>query len=126
MIQSNYSVTTNPTSVTKKFSQISIVGKKLAESREKAGLTQDDLGKLLEVNRVTVARWEGSEIVTLSEPQINIIKKALSVTTEALQKQATADILDHPVIKSLVSQSEYIMTRVKELEEENRRLRGSK
>jgi hypothetical protein len=37
-----------------------------------------------------------------------------------------SDILDHPVIKSLVSQSEYIMKRVNELEEENRRLRGDK
>jgi hypothetical protein len=57
--------------------------------------------------------------------------RALNVSADELTKYVQeetrgSDILDHPVIKSLVSQSEYIMKRVNELEEENRRLRGDK
>jgi len=110
---------------------ISISGKLLAIYREKAGLSQEDLAKTLGVARTTVTIWERKEPIKISEKQEKVINKALNVTTDLLSvsaptEQPKADIMDHPVIKSLVAQSEYLMKRIAELEDENKKLRSRK
>jgi transcriptional regulator with XRE-family HTH domain len=127
--QSNYTVTTKSIRVSKKVSNYFISGKALAAARERAGLTQNDLGKALKRNRVTINGWEQREEVTLSEPEMEVVRRVLNVSDDSvLTKSPPApvgpDILDHPVIRSLAAQSDYIIGRVKTLEEENKKLRG--
>jgi transcriptional regulator with XRE-family HTH domain len=117
---------------TKKVLPLTISGKALVFYREKAGLTQTELAEKIGAVRGTVAAWEAKESITLKDKQVEAVLAALSVDREAFtlyrqekdQVTQPADILDHPVIKSLVKQSEYIMGRVVALEEENKRLRG--
>lgn len=111
------------------FTNFIIYGKALAFYREKAALKQEEIANLLEKNRVTINGWEQKEKIKVTEDQMNVLTNALKVTTDELtrppaQETKKPDILDHPVIKSLVAQSDYIMGRVRELEEENRLLRA--
>lgn len=107
-----------------------ISGPGLGSLRDAKGLTQEDLAEILGIARATVVTWEGKKKLKVSEKHLDLIKSTLKVTLEDLTKDVSRetiseiDLLDHPVIKSLVEQSNYIMSRVKELEDENRRLRG--
>jgi transcriptional regulator with XRE-family HTH domain len=103
-----------------------ISGPKLAERREGRGLTQDELADLLTVSRQSIVTWEGKGSHKLSSDRMDILIKELNITPEDLTPDLTheeTDILDHPVIKSLVSQSKYILKRVEDLERENKDLR---
>lgn len=105
-----------------------IYGKILAFYREKAALTQEDIAMALGNNRVTINGWEKKEKTKLTEKQVTVLTKLFKVTTNELtqipEDIKKPDILEHPVIKSLVAQSDYIMGRVKELEEENKFLKS--
>lgn len=105
-----------------------IYGKMLAYYRDKAALTQEDIALALGNNRVTINGWEKKEKTKLTEKQVIVLTKLLKVTTNELtqipEETKKPDILEHPVIKSLVAQSDYITWRVKELEEENKMLRS--
>jgi len=112
------------------FMRLTISGKALAFFREKAGLTQSELADIIESSRVTVTNWESKESITFKDDQAKELLKALKTTEKDItmyqqKNDQGIDILDHPVIKSLVVQSEYIMKRVNELEEENKRLRSN-
>lgn len=108
-----------------------VSGEALAYFRNKAGLTQEQLAEKIGTTRVTVNGWEmRSEVSFKDEDKKKALLGALKVNEKDLtmylhDEKKGSDILDHPVIKSLVAQSEYIMGRVRELEEENRRLRGA-
>ena len=105
-------------------------GKALAKAREKAGLTQEDLADAVDLDRVTITGWELKESFKVKEPKMAILRKLLDISNDNVLTYSPdtggQDILNNPVLRSLVAQSEYIMERVRALEEENKRLRGGK
>lgn len=110
-----------------------ISGKALKRHRTKIdGLRQEDIANSLGMTRPNYNTWENKAWIEVTEKQAKALEKSLHVSIQDLtiepkdEGSQGNDILDHPVIKSLVNQSEYIMKRVTELEEENRRLRGQK
>lgn len=114
--------------------KIIINGIRLGEARERKKLTQEEFAEKMAITRQTVVTWEGKEELKITDEQLKSIEKLLDITLKDLTKDVTRgtseqDILDHPVIKSLVDQSKYIMGRVRKLEEENedlkKRLGGS-
>ena len=48
-----------------------VVGKRLAEAREKSGYSQDDVAEILHVSRQAVSNWERE----VSTPDISLLKK---------------------------------------------------
>jgi transcriptional regulator with XRE-family HTH domain len=129
MMLSKYNVTTKSILVAKKISPLTAYGPTLAKYREDARLTQEQLAVELGITRVTLAGWEGQVEVKLTEEQVKTLKtllrlddpNVLTIVPHGTEKQ---DVLDHPVIRSLVVQSDYIMKRVTELEEENKKLKS--
>jgi transcriptional regulator with XRE-family HTH domain len=108
-----------------------ISGKALKDARKAIpGLKQIHIAKKIGISRVTYTNWEGKEFIEIDKNTAKKLEEALGVSIDVLTKvnhdNQQFDILDHPIIKSLVSQSEYIMNRVRELEEENKALRGKK
>lgn len=107
-----------------------ISGKALKNARKAIdGLTQEILAGIIGIDRTTYNQWEKKESIEITKDQMEKLIKRLNVTLDVLTYVPRGtldgkDILDHPVIKSLVDQSNYIMGRVRELEDENRRLRG--
>lgn len=128
MYQIKYNVNTKSIPVAKK---IIISGEALAKYRQKAGLTQKELAEGeggLGITRVTLAGWEKQISIEIDEKQANSIKTLLGVDVDVLTNVPRGayeqDILDHPVIKSLVDQSKYILKRVSDLERENEDLKN--
>jgi transcriptional regulator with XRE-family HTH domain len=58
------------------------VGQRIKEARQKAGLTQEELGEAIEKNRLAIVRWEGG--ASFSTDLLNRIAKHLDVTPEWL------------------------------------------
>ncbi len=79
-------------------------------------------------SRGTIAVWEKQESVEIDEKQAKGIETLLGididVLTTSVRSGGEQDVLDHPVIKSLVEQSQYILKRVSQLEKENDDLRN--
>lgn len=127
---SKYNVNTKSILVKKKISRLQIYGPALAECRVKAGLTQEELASELGITRVTLTGWESKTAVIITEKQAERLETLLKITRDVLTKvpHETNEpyILDHPLIKAMVDQSKYIMERVRDLEDENKRLRGDK
>jgi transcriptional regulator with XRE-family HTH domain len=112
----------------KKVLTTMIVGSRLAEYREKAGLTQDQLGEKLGYSRTTIVNWEAKASFKVDNEVLKKIETLLKVTSKDLTDVPHgtiegSDILDNPVVKSLAKQSDYILQRVTDLEMENKELR---
>lgn len=108
---------------------IFIPGKNLAIYRKNVNLTQAEIASALGVTRVTVTGWEKQVEVELTENQAKKLETLLKTSIDVLTKvphetSSNPDVLDHPVIKSLVEQSRYILDRVAKLEKENEDLRN--
>jgi transcriptional regulator with XRE-family HTH domain len=108
--------------------KIIINGGMLAAARERQRLTQDDFAEKMGISRQTVVTWEAKTELKITSDQLKTVETCLNVTFKDLTKDVTRgtnqDILDHPVIKELVEQSQYIRDRVKKLETENANLRS--
>ena len=61
------------------------IGEVISVLRKQKGMTQDDLGKLTELNRVTIAKIENSQRAVSLEEAIHIAK-GLSVDVDALYR----------------------------------------
>ena len=55
-------------------------GKKILEARKNAGLTMEELGKLVGVSRATIKRYESGEIANIPDEKIEKIAKATKVS----------------------------------------------
>lgn len=92
------------------------------------GLTQSDVADHIGIQRTTYTNWESKDTIEVDKNTykklLQILKIDDNVLTNVPHETKKPDILDHPVIKSLVAQSDYIMGRVKELEEENKFLKS--
>lgn len=116
--------------MTRKISYpLKVSGKALRHYRSKVpGLRQEDVASALKISREAYVAWEKKDWASVKESQALALEKLLHVNISVLtedpgEEGGKPDILDHPVIRSLVAQSEYIMERVRVLEEENKRLR---
>jgi transcriptional regulator with XRE-family HTH domain len=58
-------------------------GKRLAQAREQAGLTQTQLGDKLGLSQRAIAHWERDETALLPD-QLDAVAKALKVSVDAL------------------------------------------
>jgi len=104
-----------------------ISGSKLAFFREKKGLRQEDLARMVGVSRPTVVTWEGKDKVKLSYDMVELIAVKLEVTTNDLTyrpDEKKEDQLDDPLVKSYVRELELLRKYAETLERENKRLRG--
>lgn len=57
-----------------------IKGKKIHEARKNAGLTLEELGKLVGVSKATIKRYETGEITNIPSDRIEAIAKATGVS----------------------------------------------
>lgn len=108
---------------------LTIYGKSLKNARMAVkGVTQSHVADHIGIQRTTYTNWESKDTVEVDKATykklIQILKIDDNVLTNVPHETKKPDILEHPVIKSLVAQSDYILKRVAELEAENRRLRG--
>lgn len=55
-------------------------GKNILEARKNAGLTMEELGKLVGVSRATIKRYETGEIANIPDEKIEKIAKATKVS----------------------------------------------
>jgi transcriptional regulator with XRE-family HTH domain len=105
-----------------------VSGEALRNARKaQKGLTQKDVADEIGISRETYTGWEAKASIEVDketlEKLINVLKSTEDVITNVPRDTLEGDILDHPVIKSLVSQSKYILKRVEDLERENKDLR---
>lgn len=68
-------------------------GKKLQEKRKKLGLTQEQLAKILDTTRNTVARWERDEVVPESKNMVWLSIIALETAAEQNKTEIRANLL---------------------------------
>ena len=55
-------------------------GKNISEARKNAGLTMEELGKMVGVSRATITRYESGEIANIPDDKIEKIAKATKVS----------------------------------------------
>ena len=55
-------------------------GKNILEARKNAGLTMEELGKMVGVSRATIKRYESGEIANIPDDKIEKIAKATKVS----------------------------------------------
>ena len=55
-------------------------GKNILEARKNAGLTMEELGKIVGVSRATIKRYESGEIANIPDDKIEKIAKATKVS----------------------------------------------
>lgn len=55
-------------------------GKNISEARKNAGLTMEELGKMVGVSRATIKRYESGEIANIPDDKIEKIAKATKVS----------------------------------------------
>lgn len=55
-------------------------GKNILEARKNAGLTMEELGKIVGVSRATIKRYESGEITNIPDDKIEKIAKATKVS----------------------------------------------
>ena len=55
-------------------------GKNILEARKNAGLTMEELGKMVGVSRATIKRYESGEIANIPDDKIEKISKATKVS----------------------------------------------
>ena len=55
-------------------------GKNISEARKNAGLTMEELGKMVGVSRATIKRYESGEIANIPDDRIEKIAKATKVS----------------------------------------------
>ena len=55
-------------------------GKNISEARKNAGLTMEELGKMVGVSRATIKRYESGEIANIPDEKIEKIAKATKVS----------------------------------------------
>lgn len=55
-------------------------GKNISEARKNAGLTMEELGKMVGVSRATIKRYESGEISNIPDDKIEKIAKATKVS----------------------------------------------
>ena len=107
-----------------------ISGKALKDARTaQKGVYQSTVADAIGIQRTTYTNWEAKESIEIDRDTMRKLEKVLKVSADVLtqvpHETKKPDILEHPVIKSLVEQSHYIMKRVIELEEENKSLRAN-
>jgi len=70
------------------------IGKRIRECREKAGLTQEELGSSLGLNKSTIQRYEVGKVTRIKLPVLEAIAYELGVSPEYLALQ-TDDPIDY-------------------------------
>ena len=55
-------------------------GRNISEARKNAGLTMEELGKIVGVSRATIKRYESGEITNIPDDKIEKIAKATKVS----------------------------------------------
>ena len=60
-----------------------ILGKKILELRKKSGLSQEQLGDMVNVTRQTISNWELGETAPNPE-QLKLLSKALNISIDEL------------------------------------------
>lgn len=107
-----------------------IYGAALKQARKGVkGMTQAKLAAAIGIDRTTYNQWEAKTSIEIDRNLMELLVKELNITLDVLTNVARGtleegqDILDHPVIKSLVDQSKYILKRVEDLEKENDNLK---
>ena len=64
-------------------------GKNISEARKNAGLTMEELGKMVGVSRATIKRYESGEIANIPDDKIEKIAKATKVSETFLMGRDT-------------------------------------
>jgi transcriptional regulator with XRE-family HTH domain len=60
------------------------IGKRIKQRREELGMTQEELGNLLWLNKSTIQRYEAGKIAKIKLPVIHAMAKQLNVSPEWL------------------------------------------
>jgi|GEM_PF-6196940 len=98
-----------------------ILGRKLYEQRNKAGLTQEDLARMMGISRVSLANIEsGVQILTT----VNLFKAANIFNCQLICLLPTKDELSYEPIKVITSLELRKLRRIEKLEKELIRLKG--
>lgn len=83
-----------------------IYGERLAEFREKANLTQEELGESIGYSRTTIVNWESKTTVKLDDEVLRKLASVLNVTSEDLTnvpRGANSVEKEDPVIEKYVN-----------------------
>ena len=83
-------------------------GKRLVAARERAGLTQAELGELLNVSQRAVAHWERTPTALYPE-QLEALSKALKVSAD--------ELIGLKIPKGKVGRKSILQQRIEQLEE---------
>ena len=79
------------------------IGKTIKDRRLELGLSLEDVGKSLGVNRTTVMRWEKGDIASLKTSHVYLLSKILYLPTETLLGlNSTTPIENGEIIKHRV------------------------
>ena len=79
------------------------IGETIKTRRVELGLSLEDVGKSLGVNRTTVMRWEKGDIASLKTSHVYLLSKILYLPTETLLGlNSTTPIEDSEIIKHKV------------------------
>jgi transcriptional regulator with XRE-family HTH domain len=92
------------------------IGRRIKQRREELGMTQDELGKILSLNKSTIQRYETGKITKIKLPVLQSIANALDVSPDWLAlktdtpakpaEQARPQISDEDIAFALFQGSE--------------------
>lgn len=96
------------------------IGKRIKSAREALGFTQEDLGKVLGMNKSTVQRYETGKVSKIKLPVIQSMAEVLLVNPAWLSLKS--DDKDPPAkaLKGDVDPDEFILYMYKKLDETDR------
>ncbi|RAP29087.1 hypothetical protein C2W64_04034 [Brevibacillus laterosporus] len=70
-------------------------GKRLAELRKKRGFSQDDLAKLLNMNRANISNYEREKITNVPSEVVAKLAELFNVTTDYLLCKTDVNLYDY-------------------------------
>ena len=79
-----------------------VVGKRLAEAREKKGYSQDDVAEILHVSRQAISNWERE----VSTPDISLLKKFSEICNVQLDELVRDVEMPEPITGDVTSVKE--------------------